>query len=206
MTQICFDRKNFYLYTTVALVIIAFVLYSIHSRQLENARDHLKEVRREFKEAVRKQDQQYQDADNAHTHQPLREMQQMAHNVQHHEDAQRMFNPFVPPVNRGSLSFLGALKTTPVNTPTRGEYGSFQQMGYLQSEDESDHAMPLMGRRIHSNQWEYYTFHHNNPNIKIPLKTKYDEIRDDSKMNVPGYSSNFTVKIYNLDHPRYIPY
>jgi len=67
--------------------------------------------------------------------------------------------------------------------------------------------MPLMGRRIHSRKHEYYTFHHNNPNIKIPINIKGDqEIYDETSLQVPGYKGNFTVKIYDLDHPRYVPY
>ncbi len=95
----------------------------------------------------------------------------------------------------------------PVTVPTRGEYGSFQQTGYLYNKDLPDQAMPLMGRRIHSNQYEYYTFHHNNQQIKIPVDVAGKRLLNDGEtVSVSGYPQQFHVKIYELDSPRYIPY
>jgi len=91
-------------------------------------------------------------------------------------------------------------------TPTRGEYGSFQQVGYLYNTADVDQAMPLISRRIHSNQYEYYTFHHKNPQIKIPIKIQGNqEINDGDTVSVQGYG-NLQAQIYDLDAPRYIPY
>ena len=131
----------------------------------------------------------------------------LAAQAQRHEDMQRLAHPLVPPVRRGPFSYMPGGPTVPVSIPTRGEYGSFQQSGYLFNTNTPDQAMPLMGRRIHSNQYEYYTFHHNNPQIKIPIKIQGNkEINDGDTVTVPGYNNNFSAKIYDLDAPRYIPY
>lgn len=198
---ICFDKSTFYTFLFVGIGIIMYVLYNIHTKQLLYAKteitEQLQNVSDQHQQELKEQESMLKQAF----------AQQMASNAQRFEDSERMVNPFVPPVQRGPLSYLGAIQTTPVGIPTRGEYGPFQQVGYLQSGGNVDHAMPLMGRRIHSNKYEYYTFHHKNPTIKIPINVKADqEIYDDSTIPVPGYTGTFTVKLYELDHPRYIPY
>lgn len=133
--------------------------------------------------------------------------QQMAENDQRFTSGERMMNPFVPPVRSDSLSVLSMLQTAPVSVPTRGEYGPFQQFGYLQDPNDVEKAMPLMGRKIHNGRFEYYTFHHNNDNIKIPINIKGDqEIYDGSQVSVHGYPGKFTVKLYDLNGLKYIPY
>jgi uncharacterized protein YdeI (BOF family) len=131
-----------------------------------------------------------------------------ASEVQRLEDMQRMTHPLAPPMRRGPFSYTGHRgPTAPVGIPTRGEYGSFQQMGFLHNAADPDQAMPLVGRRIHSNQYEYYTFHHNNPQIKIPIKIQSNkEINDGDEVTVSGYTTDMQAKIYELDVPRYIPY
>ena len=203
--MICFNRETFYLYISIALLIIGYVLYQVHTSQLTKANDEIKQLQQEFKDEIQQQERHFNIRQD-HRIRQIRDLQQVAHNIQHHEDSQRMFNPFTPPVKRGPLSYLGAIQTRPVNIPTRGEYGAFQQVGYLHSKDDVDQAMPLMGRRLNSSQWEYYTFHHNNPTIKIPIETRKQEIYADTELKVPGYNGDFSVKIYSLDHPRYIPY
>jgi hypothetical protein len=117
-----------------------------------------------------------------------------------------MHHPLTPPVRRNPYT-AGMFPTVPIGIPTRGEYGSFQQMGFLHNPNDQTQAMPLVGRRLHSNQYEYYTFHHNNPQIKIPIKLPGNkEINDGDNINVYGYTAPLQVKIYDLDGPRYIPY
>jgi len=121
-------------------------------------------------------------------------------------DMERMMHPMAPPVRRGTFTGMSHVGNMPVNVPTRGEYGPFHMMGYLHNAADPNQAMPLMGRRVHSNQHEYYTFHHNNPAIKIPIKMK-KEIDDGQTVNVSTYpGSNFTASIYDVDVPRYVPY
>lgn len=122
-------------------------------------------------------------------------------------DMDRYLHPLVPPVRRGVATYgLNGGPSIPINIPTRGEYGPFHQMGYLHNPTDPDQAMPLMGRRIHSNQYEYYTFHHGNPNIKIPIKNNR-EIEDGSDVTVSTYPGvTFNAAIYEVDVPRYVPY
>lgn len=205
METICFNKNTFYLVVVTGLAIIGMVLYQIHQQQLEQFKS-LWQAEVEQERVTAKQ--HYQDEiDQFLKQRQIMGMQQTAFETQAHEDRERMTNPFVPPLQRGPLSLAGSYLGTPVNTPTRGEYGPFQQVGWLKNSNDIDKSMPMMGRRIHSNQWEYYTFHHNNPNIKIPVRTQGDqELFDDSTVQVSGYSGDFTFNKYELDHPRYIPY
>ena len=120
----------------------------------------------------------------------------------HHEqdrnfELQRFLNPMIPPLRRGPLNLRSA----------RNYYRPFNQMGYLHNVDNHDQAMPLMGRRLHSQQYEYYTFHHNNPEIKIPIKIAGDkEILDSDVVNLENYQNAFKAKIYDLDTLKYVPY
>ena len=85
--------------------------------------------------------------------------------------------------------------------------GVYNQMGFLHNPENVDQAMPLMGRRLHSQQFEYYTFHHNNPDIKIPIKITGDkEINDGDNVTINIYGKPFQAKIYDLDTPRYVPF
>lgn len=120
-------------------------------------------------------------------------------------ETRRFFQPMMPPLRRGPLN-LGPGG----NNTRRYGYGVFNQMGFLHNPDNEDQAMPLMGRRLHSQQFEYYTFHHNNPDIKIPIKITGDkEISDGEAVNLDSYGNGgraFRAKIYELDTPRYVPY
>ena len=124
------------------------------------------------------------------------------------QDVLRVTHPLIPPLRRGpyNMSSRGPISGL-VNIHTRGEYGPFHQMGFIHNKQNPDQAMPLVGRKIHSGRWEYYTFHHLNPNVKIPLKIKgNNELSTDEDIHVPGYTVKFTVNKYDIDHPRYIPY
>ena len=203
-SQICFKRDNFMLFITAGILIIGYAIYTVYVQSQERLKvaEHLQ---KQLDEAQQQQEQS--GAGGLGSVQEFIQNLVTAQQIQRNEDEQRMGNPFVPPVRRGPFSFLGAQLSVPVNTPTRGEYGPFHQMGYLYKVNNPDQAMPLMGRRIHSNQYEYYTFHHNNPNIKIPLKSKGDqELQNGEQLTVTGYPGSFLVQIYDLDYPRYIPY
>jgi hypothetical protein len=190
MAQICFDSSIFYAVMIVGLGTIVYVIYrqSLDAKALLEA-----EAGRSAEESTGKQ-----------IHNPG----MLAAQVQRFEDMQRMHHPLTPPVRRGPFSYTGQQgPSVLVNIPTRGEYGNFQQMGFLHNASNPDQAMPLIGRRIHSNQYEYYTFHHNNPQIKIPIKLQGNkEISDGDNIAVHGYSALMQAKIYDLDSPIYVPY
>ncbi len=104
----------------------------------------------------------------------------------------------------------------PINEPTRGETGPYQQVGYLQAEGEK--ILPLFGRQVYpgSHKWTYYTSTDQYNQIKVPVEINNknctgeygcDEISDDSEVFVPAYPNrSFKATIYNLDAPRYIPF
>jgi len=104
----------------------------------------------------------------------------------------------------------------PINEPTRGESGPYQQVGYLQAEGEK--ILPLFGRQVYpgSNKWTYYTSTDQYHQVKVPIKINNkdctgeygcDEIYGDSKVDVPAYPNrDFKATIYSLDAPRYIPF
>lgn len=191
MAQVCFDTGTFYTVMIVGISTILYVLYSIYSDKLA---------------AANASNESNEDLDKPNTDRRLGRGWLSAQ-VQRMEDMQRMHHPLTPPVRRGPFSYTGTGPSLPVAIPTRGEYGSFQQMGFLINTNDVDQAMPLIGRRIHSNQYEYYTFHHNNPQIKIPIKiTGNREINNGDSVTVTGYANPLQAQIYDLDAPRYIPY
>lgn len=192
MATICFDEQTFYLFVLICLMIIGYVLYTIHYQQLKRFQDEVTATQ----------------SDKILEHQrQMAGLQQTAFEMQNTEDRHRIFNPLVPPVRRGPLSLTGARYGAPINTPTRGEYGSFQAVGYLKNPDDPKHRLTLMGRRIHSNKYEYYAFDYNDPTNKIKVETHGDEeVYDGYQLDVDGYSSPFTTTVHQLDHPRYIPY
>ena len=104
-----------------------------------------------------------------------------------------------------------------INFPTRGEAPDIQQMGVLTSE-ESDKVLPLYGRPTYrgSSKWQYYTSTDKFNPLKLPLRDDKkrdctqefgcDELSDGDHVDVPVYrNDNFTVTLYGMDSPRYIP-
>ena len=99
-----------------------------------------------------------------------------------------------------------------INIPTRGFPENYQLKGLL-LRDNTETAYNLFGRQKFpgSSQYEYYIIANMDRNhVKIPLKINGDkEIEDGQTINVPGTNQNngsFTVKLYDYDLPRYIPY
>jgi hypothetical protein len=99
-----------------------------------------------------------------------------------------------------------------INIPTRGFPEDYQLKGLL-LRDNTETAYNLFGRQKFpgSSQYEYYIIANMDRNhVKIPLKINGDkEIEDSQIINVPGTNQNngsFTVKLYDYDVPRYIPY
>ena len=126
--------------------------------------------------------------------------------VQRLEDMQRMAHPLVPPNRRSIMPPSYQTPSVPIFTPSRGEYGNYQQVGYIYNADDAKQAMPLVGRRIHSNQYEYYTFHHYNPSLKLPITVGGNkELNDGDNVQLTGYQNQFKTKLYDIDAPRYMP-
>jgi hypothetical protein len=117
----------------------------------------------------------------------------------HTGDLVRLIHPLIPPVRRDGYHLNFGI-------PTRGPYGPHHAMGFLHNASDPEQAMPLIGRRIHSNRYEYYTFHHSNPTIKIPIKEN-KELVDGATISLQSYPGvTFNVSLYDTDQPVYSPY
>ena len=135
---------------------------------------------------------------------------------------ERLINPLLPPKRSMENSY-----GIPINVPTRGEVGSFQQIGALYKETiDSDDMTPgnntdsvvlaLFGKQTYprSQKWTYYTSSDRNHQVKMPLSNKgrkcdsqygCEEIVNDDLITVPGYNGVFRAVIYDYDAPKYIP-
>ena len=107
-----------------------------------------------------------------------------------------------------------------INIPTRGFPPRYQQIGYLSSDAHSDvqvnNIIPLFGRRTYngSSNWNYYT--KTQSGVKIPLSMDgrdcsddipgCRELYDDDVVQIPALDGDYSVKLYNIGAPRYIPF
>lgn len=204
MAKICFEESTFYTVLIVGAVCIIYTLLSQSIYTGEQRQHHPASHRRSAAQGPVAPYVGPAAPAQAPPAPPVRNTD-LSGASKDHNDILQMVNPLVPPLRKGpfSLNRIGV----PIGIPSRGEYGKFQSMGYLYNPNNPDQALPLIGRRIHSNQYEYYTVHHNNAQIKIPIKLPNDrEIVDGDTMNLSGYGDTMTVKLYELDAPRYIPY
>jgi hypothetical protein len=136
---------------------------------------------------------------------------------------ERIVNPLLPPERSYEATY-----GVPINIPTRGAEGGYQQIGFLHKEERDDETkqlgnnsepvmLPLFGRPTYngSSKWMYYIANDKYHSIKMPIEHKNrkcddehgcDELYDDDIVNVPSYNAKFKVNIYEYDKPRYIPY
>jgi hypothetical protein len=138
------------------------------------------------------------------------------------KDYERIVNPLLPP-ERSYEETYGV----PINIPSRGFSGGFQQVGMLYKQDvenpdrqignNSDPViLPLFGRPLYngSKRWTYYTTNDKMAMVKLKLESNgrkcdmdqgCEEIYDGDTISVPPYNGVFKVSIYEYDKPRYIP-
>lgn len=208
---------------TFALVIIGFIVYYYFTKTIYLEReitrfidligeqqvkiDQIKEEQAEQAEAMSQPPSPPPPQLHQHPpHQPPPPLSLHHMSIGHSLDGarERLMDPLVPPVKRGDSSPIQSFM--PFNIPTRGEYGPFEQVGYLVSTEDKRKVSILMGRRIHSRQHEYYTFHPDNDKIKIPINIAGGrELREDEKIQVDGLGEA-QVNIYDSGTPKYIPY
>ncbi len=148
------------------------------------------------------------------------------------KDHERIINPLLPPERRNHYidphSHVMVSSGIPINIPTRGESGGFQQVGVLHKIQTTDSTMPigrnsepvilpLMGAPTYngSHKWTYYTATDKYNQIKLPVTNKNrqcdseygcDELYDDDEVTIPAYNGTFKVKKYEFDKPRYLPH
>jgi len=135
-----------------------------------------------------------------------------------------------PPSSHSRLITTGSITTDPslyperhreggklINIPTRGYPSEIQQMGIIVSDDQ-EKVLPLYGRQTYSGgyRWNYYTATSDKYNqLRLPIHYKNkdcteeigcEELYDKDKVNVPAYQNKqYSVTLYPLDTPRYIP-
>ena len=186
MAQVCFDSTAFY---TVLIISMGIMIYSLTHVPVPVT-----------VEAARTQTPLSKPRPEV----PLSVIYDIQMDNERRYETERFLHPMIPPLRRGPFNLGNGGR----NPNRYGYNGAYNQMGYLLNKDNNDQAMPLMGRRLHSQQYEYYTFHHNNPEIKIPIKINGDkEILNGDTVNVTNYPPDlFKATIYDLDTPRYVPY
>ena len=128
-------------------------------------------------------------------------------------------NPFSPPLKQNryfdtaSSDIRGGV---PINVPTRGFRDEYKQVGILTRDMGKETILPVMGRRLYTNnsKWQYYTMTDKSNSIRLPMShngksctSEYgcDELNGDT-VYVEGYKDAFKVTIYENSAPRYIPY
>lgn len=148
------------------------------------------------------------------------------------KDHERIINPLLPPERRNHYidphSHVMVSTGVPINIPTRGESGGFQQVGVLHKIQTTDSTMsvgrnsepvilPLMGSPTYngSHKWTYYTATDKYNQIKLPITNKNrqcdseygcEELYDEDEVTIPAYNGTFKVKKYEFDKPRYLPH
>jgi hypothetical protein len=136
---------------------------------------------------------------------------------------ERIVNPLLPP-ERSYENTYGL----PVNIPSRGFSGGFQQVGYLYKKDVANPdvpvgqdpnsvIIPLYGRPLWpgANKWNYYLNSDKFQAVKMPFQVQgrssdddhgVNELNNGDSVDLPAYNGKFEVNIYNYDKPRYIPF
>tara|TARA_Y100000389_G_C17450462_1_gene514419 strand:+ start:2023 stop:2595 length:573 start_codon:yes stop_codon:yes gene_type:complete len=124
----------------------------------------------------------------------------------------QVISPSVPSTNPPVV----ISSAVPINVPTRGEREEYRQLGVL---TDSSNAMilPLFGRRLwsSSNKLQYFTKTDKFHSLSLPVfkngrdcSETYgcDEIYEGDEVYVPQLGETFSVTLYHLESPRYIPF
>ena len=100
--------------------------------------------------------------------------------------------------------------SVPINIPTRGLPDSFQSIGVVNIDDK---ILPLYGRRINSDRWNYYTRTDTYNPVPIPIRFQRRDCMDDIGCNeimsgddikVEVMNKQGKANIYKYDGPKYI--
>jgi len=131
----------------------------------------------------------------------------------HKRDKEALYNDLKPPERRvPEYEYPTEFVKKQINYPSRGYPEEYSLLGNAYR-DSTETAYELFGRQKYpgSTQYEYYVVGSDNKNfkVKIPIKINGDkEIYDNQVIDIPGTShdkGSFTVRLFNLDTPRYIP-
>jgi hypothetical protein len=98
-----------------------------------------------------------------------------------------------------------------INIPTQGIPDSFQSAGIINMDDK---ILPLYGRRIRGDRWNYYTRTDTYNPVPIPIHFQKRDCMDDigcqeilsgDEIKVDAMNKFGRVKIYKYNGPKYIP-
>jgi len=210
---ICINHSN----AIIIIIILLSVMYIINKESYKKIFMDKNEEETNIKQQQLLQQEQLLQQQQLLQQEQLLQQQHMANNESNH-DRKVISNPLYPPLKRG----------IPINIETRESGGEFQQVGILSKNTINDGTavpgnntdsvvLPLYGKPTYrgSNKWLYYTETDKLNPVKIPVNHKNkdctddygcDEIYDKDSVIIPSYNGDFTVKIYKLNKPRYIPY
>ena len=109
-------------------------------------------------------------------------------------------------------------RNIPINIQTSATPGNYESIGFLstnKSTDQTATILPLYGRPIGRQQWQYYTMSDKYNSIHLPVSVRgkncsnergCDEVFNGDVVFVEGYNLPFKVTIYEKDKYQYIPY
>ena len=116
--------------------------------------------------------------------------------------------PPPPPV------FEVVLENTTLEPPVRDPMPmEFTQLGFLTPDAGENKILPLYGRRLQRDRWQYYTISNQHNDIKLPIKVGrrsgldsvgVNELGDGDRVLVHGYNEMFTVSLYDTEVRRYL--
>jgi hypothetical protein len=201
------NQNTFYLLVAMVLVIVLYVYNNYHSKLFESRDMFVDKI--EINQNSQKHLHPFQRSANI-----LQDIETQQTLIS--KDYERVINPLLPP----ERSYPYRSPGLPINIPTRGESGTYSQVGALTSTDSAGDpvVMPLYGKPLYPgcSKWLYYTSTDKMPSVKLPLTNKSkdcggdqgcEEINANDTINVPAYAGrDFTVSIYQMDYPRYIPF
>jgi len=113
------------------------------------------------------------------------------------------------------LYVYGERETVPINIETRPSSGyRYVQIGILERTENSrdGDVLPIMGRRVTRDKWQYYAVSNTHLNIKLPVKINgksgsyeygCDELMNGDNIFVVGYG-NYRVTIYEGANYHYL--
>lgn len=125
-------------------------------------------------------------------------------------DHNKIYDPLTSPTRRIPRHQIPPYPVV-FNVPTQGYPDNYTQIGLLVSKCQSkcdDKILRLFGRQEYprSNKYEYYTMiPSGNDQIKIPIKTRKNELYDDDMVYVKELGRHYKVQLHDYDEYKYFP-
>jgi len=223
---ICIDKKGMIVLLFICIFIAYFLINYLNQKNdyITSVKDNLlsqqNKVNEQIEKRLKDEETRISNLEMQRENQQKQELIIPENVAIVNQNADRLYNPFLPPQRSPSNSSIYAIDFpglgVPINIPTRGWSPDFQQIGVL-ANDKDNRVLPLFGRQVNNggNKWWYYTMSDQNNSVKLPIKYKNrdcqddfgcDEIYDGDVIDIPILNTHFKVSLYKFDKPRYIPY